>query len=259
MTTPQNLRQLAKQQNDPQQDQDLIQPLLQSLSKSLNALEARSHSLETELIETKQYLSYLQQLHQELTNCQQSLSQQSQSQQYTNTHLAQIDQHLSHQAQIDSNQLEQLTRISQEVALLKNETIAVGQNQGVIHRSFHDFNQSFLILQERLTNLEDKTGQRLATLTQQTEQIQQAIPNKTAFPLKLFLSGEVVTYRGILGTLTFSGMLVAAIVWILLQLLPPANQSRTQQLVNSNEIRLDRLEQGQQKILDKLGIQPQKK
>jgi hypothetical protein len=171
------------------------------------------------------------------------------------TTLQEIQRSLTSQNQISSSQSAQLSQFILEITAVQSGMQQTNQHQAQLNHSFEQYTPIIQSLQNQIVSSEAKTGDRLIALIQSHKQLQQAIPSPAAFPLKLFLNGEVVTYRGITGLIAVTGILGGMLTWILLLLMPPAIQKESSQLKNNNEKRLEQLEQNQKLLFQKSGIQ----
>jgi CII-binding regulator of phage lambda lysogenization HflD len=160
-----------------------------------------------------------------------------------------IDRSVTTQNQASSSQSAQLSQFMMELT-------ALHQHQTKLTQSIEQSTRTIQSLQNQIVSSEAKTGDRLVTLTQDFQQLQQAIPSPASFPLKLFVRGEIVNYWSIVGLISVTGILGGMLTWVLLLLMPPAIQQKTYQINQSSEKRLEQLEQNQRLLLQNARIQP---
>lgn len=151
--------------------------------------------------------------------------------------------------------LSALQPLMMEIKGLKQEVNDLKVENTVLRQQMQD-NQSHsqLEIQAALSNLLSSLksfDERLEIVEQQhgftqnlLKSMDRKLPSPLSLPMKLFINGETVTYRGLIAICLVIMTYTAGTVWIAEQVLPGIQQ-RSYQQINSIEIRLKRLENQQ--------------
>jgi hypothetical protein len=139
----------------------------------------------------------------------------------------------------------EIKALKQEVNDLKTENVALRQ------QSQREQNSQQLEIQSSLSNLLSSLksfNERIETIEKQhgfsqnlLKSMDRKLPHPLQFPMKLFINGETITYRGLMAIALLIMTSTAATVQVAQQLLPGIHKQIYQHL-NSVEIRLQRIE-----------------